>query len=88
MTHLHKGFSFAWEVVNVIPEYPYKLIVQFADWSVRTVDLSHLIDQDNPGVFENLRDRSFFNQVRVLDGVVTWPGEIDLASDAMYERTH
>jgi hypothetical protein len=88
MGDIHRGFSFAWEVMNVIPEYPNKVIVQFADWSVRTIDLSHLIDSDNPGVFENLRDREFFNRVRALDGAVCWPGDIDLAPDAMYSRTH
>lgn len=85
---LKKGFDHAWEVVNVIPDFPAKIIVQFADWSVRTVDLSDLIDRDDPGVFENLRYEAFFNRVRVLEGVVTWPGELDLDAKHMYDLSH
>jgi hypothetical protein len=38
------------------------------------------------GVFEVLNDPAFFNQVRLDTGVVTWPGELDLAPDAMYDE--
>jgi hypothetical protein len=27
-----------------------------------------------------------FAEVRVTDGVVTWPGDLDLAPDAMYDE--
>lgn len=37
------------------------------------------------GVFEPLRDPSFFALATVEHGAVTWPGELDLAPDAMYE---
>jgi hypothetical protein len=37
------------------------------------------------GVFERLKDPDFFNLIRVTEGFVSWPGEIDLAPDAMYE---
>ncbi len=37
------------------------------------------------GVFEPLRSVSFFEQVRVEHGAVTWPDELDLAPDAMYD---
>jgi hypothetical protein len=33
-----------------------------------------------------LRDEQFFEQVFVDYGAVAWPGEIDLAPDAMYAR--
>jgi hypothetical protein len=38
------------------------------------------------GVFEPLKDPAVFSQVRVEAGAVTWPGEIDLAPDAMYNE--
>ncbi|MDE0907607.1 MAG: hypothetical protein OSB18_09530 [SAR324 cluster bacterium] len=28
---------------------------------------------------------NFFRRLQVTEGFVSWPGEIDLASDAMYE---
>ena len=36
------------------------------------------------GVFEKLKDPAVFNQMRVTNGYVSWPEEIDLAPDAMY----
>ena len=38
------------------------------------------------GVLAPLRDRSFFERVYIDQGAVAWPGEIDLAPDAMYEQ--
>lgn len=37
------------------------------------------------GVFEKLKDPDFFNRLEVTDGFVSWPDEIDLAPDAMYQ---
>lgn len=37
------------------------------------------------GVFVGLKDPQAFRQARVQDGVLTWPGELDLAPDAMHE---
>lgn len=38
------------------------------------------------GVFSRLHDPALFRQVSVVDGVVTWPGELDLAPDAMHDE--
>jgi uncharacterized protein DUF2442 len=38
------------------------------------------------GVFEKLRDPDFFKELRVTDGFVSWPGDIDIAPDAMYRE--
>lgn len=38
------------------------------------------------GVFSHLCDQSEFRRVMVVDGVVTWPGELDLAPDAMHDQ--
>jgi hypothetical protein len=35
--------------------------------------------------FVPLRDANLFNQVFIDYGAVTWPGELDLAPDGMYE---
>ena len=59
-----------------------QLEVLFADGLVGTVrfDLSHLT-----GVFEPLREPAFFLQVNISHGTLTWPGELDIAPDAMYD---
>lgn len=58
------------------------LHVTFADGTEGEVKFSpsHLT-----GVFKPLSDVDFFTQVRVEHGAVTWPGELDLAPDAMYD---
>lgn len=38
------------------------------------------------GVFSHLSDPAQFRQVTVVHGAVTWPGELDLAPDAMHEE--
>lgn len=58
------------------------LQVEFADGIKGAVKFlpSHLT-----GVFEVLRSPTFFAQVGIERGAVTWPGELDLAPDAMYD---
>lgn len=38
------------------------------------------------GVFSHLVDPEQFRQVKVIGGAVTWPGELDLAPDAMHRE--
>jgi hypothetical protein len=38
------------------------------------------------GVFEALKSPNTFDQVRIEHGAVAWPGDIDLAPDAMYAQ--
>ena len=70
-----------WNVVSVEPQAPLKLAVRFADGTEGTVrfEPGHLT-----GVFAALRDPEVFRRVRVDCGTVTWPGDLDLAPDAMY----
>jgi hypothetical protein len=49
-------------------------------------DLSALIHSEDAGVFASLRDPALFSRARVVYGAVTWPGEIDLAPDALYRQ--
>lgn len=73
------------DVRDVIPLPGYRLAVRFHDGTSGTVDMSALIAGPNAGVFARLRDPAVFMRVYVLYGVVTWPGEIDLAPDAMHD---
>lgn len=38
------------------------------------------------GVFSHLSDQAHFRQVTVVGGAVTWPGDLDLAPDAMHRE--
>lgn len=70
-----------WDVTSVKPKQHLILTVTFSDGLEGTVRFqpSHLT-----GVFASLKDEAYFNQVCVENGVVTWPGELDLAPDAMH----
>jgi len=72
-----------WNVVSVEPCAPLELAVRFLDGTEGTVrfERSHLT-----GVFEALRDPEVFRQAKVECGTVSWPGDIDLAPDAMYRE--
>jgi hypothetical protein len=74
-----------WRVANVEALPGYRLRVRFNDTSEGEVDLSRLILGPDAGVFAVLRDEALFRQAHVTLGAVTWPGDLDLAPDAMYQ---
>ena len=78
--------SMPWRVASVEPLPEYRLHVRFLDGKQGVVDLAELIQSANAGIFAVLADPLIFSQVFVKHGVVTWPGEIDLAPDAMYAK--
>ncbi len=73
-----------WRVVQVEPLEGFRLSIRFVDGTTGTVDMSRLIQSPRAGVFAPLRDPSLFAEAFVEHGAVTWPGELDLAPDAMY----
>ena len=72
-----------WDVVEVKPEPNYALWVRFKDGLSGRVRLE---PEEFTGVLAPLREIQFFNQVYIECGAVAWPGDIDLAPDAMYRR--
>jgi hypothetical protein len=61
-----------------------RLHVRFNDGTDGIVELGHFLNSANAGVFAALRDEDRFRQARIETGAVTWPGNLDLAPDAMY----
>lgn len=76
----------SWRVAEVTVLPGYQLQVRFLDGMEGSVDMSRLIFSDKAGVFALLRDATLFAQAHLELGAVTWPGEIDLAPDAMYRE--
>jgi hypothetical protein len=72
-----------WDVVeaHVIESGSFK--VRFADGVCGIVRFAPSAYR---GVFATLKDPQFFNQLRVENYFVTWPGELDLAPDAMHSH--
>jgi len=73
-----------WRVTAVEALPGFRLLVEFADGLKGMVDLSSLVHSPKAGVFAALADPLLFAQVQLDYGAVTWPGELDLAPDAMH----
>jgi hypothetical protein len=63
----------------------YKLKVRFIDGVEGEVHMEGLLTSPSVGVFAPLRDERIFAKVYLRWGAVTWPGELDLAPDAMHD---
>ena len=77
--------SAPWRVAEVHALSGYRLRVRFVDGIEGEVLLAGLIERAGAGVFAELRDEGIFRKAYVELGVVTWPGNLDLAPDAMYD---
>ena len=75
-----------WRVAAVEALPDYKLKVRFLDGLEGIVGMRRLIFSPDAGVFAALADSALFAEVHLEYGAVTWPGEIDLAPDAMHRE--
>jgi len=73
-----------WRVAAVEALPAFRLKVLFLDGTEGVVDMSARVRAADAGVFAALADPARFAEVFVEYGAVTWPGEIDLAPDAMH----
>lgn len=75
-----------WRVAEVEALPGWRLRVRHNDGVAGTVDMSAMVHSPRAGVFAALRDVELFNQVFLDLGAVAWPGELDLAPDAMHDE--
>jgi hypothetical protein len=68
-------------VVSVQPTDDYKLIVSFDNRDTKLFDVSPYLDK---GIFQELKDVSYFKRVSVAFGSVEWPNEQDFSYDTLY----
>ena len=66
---------------EAIPTDDYKLKLVFTNGERGIYDCSGLL---NFGVFQELQDKNYFKQVKVLHGTVVWPHEQDICPDTAY----
>ncbi|MDQ1272357.1 MAG: hypothetical protein QG591_987 [Planctomycetota bacterium] len=59
----------------------YKLEITFSNGEVGIYDCSPFL---NFGVFTELKDKIYFQQVRAAYGTVVWPHEQDICPDTLY----
>ncbi len=72
-----------WDIVEVKPEPGHCLYVRFKDGLEGRVQLPR---EALTGALTPLLDVRFFEQVFIDHGAAAWPGDIDLAPDAMYTQ--
>ena len=73
------------DVIDVKPAGGYRLYLRFDDGVSGVADLEPILLPFD-GVFEPLRDRSYFEQVRVNSdiGTICWPNDADIAPETLY----
>jgi hypothetical protein len=69
-------------VKSVVARNDYKLEIEFSNGELGVYDCAPLLDF---GVFQELREISYFKQARPLGGTVVWPHEQDICPDTLYE---
>lgn len=69
-----------WDVKIVKPLSDYRIYVEIEDCRKGVFDMKPYLDF---GVFRELRDVHYFNQVGIVFGAVTWPHEQDIAPETL-----
>ena len=69
-----------WNVKTVKPLPDYRIYVEMEDGRNGIFDVKPYL---NHGVFRELQDVHYFNQVSIQFGAVTWPHEQDVAPETL-----
>jgi hypothetical protein len=71
------------KIIDAAPLEDYIVRVAFADGAIRDVDFEPLLEGE---IFQPLRDRKYFAQVRVSDlgDTIEWPNGADLDPEVLY----
>jgi hypothetical protein len=76
-----------WSIIDFKVSPNFKIEVSLADGTSGVADLAPRLSQGPLGDgFDPLCDERVFAKVYLEHGALTWPGDIDLAPDAMYLR--
>ncbi len=70
----------SWNVKTVKPLSDYRIYVEIEDGRKGVFDMRPYLDH---GVFRELRDVHYFNQVGITLGAVTWPHDQDIAPETL-----
>ena len=75
-----------WHVAHAEALPGFRLHVRFNDGLTGVVDMNREVHAADAGVFAVLADPGLFSQVGIEMGAVWWPGDVDLAPDAMHDE--
>lgn len=68
--------------VEVLSDY--RLLLTFDNKEKRIKDMKPYLDK---GVFQKLKDKNLFNQVKISFGTISWGEQIDMCADSLYETS-
>ena len=71
-----------WDATLVKPLSDHRIYVEIANGRKGVFDVKPYLDR---GVFRELRDLNYFNQVMIVSGAITWPHEQDIAPETLLE---
>lgn len=77
---MSEGDAMYWDVKLVKPLEDYRIYVEIEDGRKGIFDLKPYLDF---GVFRELKNVHYFNQVGIMFGAVTWPHEQDIAPETL-----
>ncbi len=69
-----------WDVRKVVPLPAYQIYIEIANGQKGIFDLTPYLDS---GRFRELKDVSYFKQVGIVLGAVTWPNDQDIAPETL-----
>ncbi len=69
-----------WDVKAVKPLPDYKIYVEIEDGRKGIFNMKPYLEH---GIFNELKNINYFNQVSILLGAVTWPHEQDIAPETL-----
>jgi hypothetical protein len=72
-----------WDIVKIETQKDWTINIWFHDGTAGQV---RFMPEFFTGVFEHCKDSQFFQKAYIDAGALAWPGEIDLAPDALYEH--
>jgi hypothetical protein len=73
------------DVVRVEAKADYKLFLEFENGERRVFDMAPYMDKKP---FTQLKGSPLFFRASVDYGTVVWPGNIDIAPETLYNRSH
>ncbi len=71
-------------IKKVKPLEDYRLLVEFENGEKRVKDMKPYLEK---GVFSKLKNKEFFDTVKIAYGTVCWGENIDLCADSIYETS-
>ena len=72
------------KIVNVCPLDNYEILLEFNNGEKRIKDMKPYLDK---GIFSKLKDKKFFEKVKISFGTISWDSEIEMDAEKLYDTS-